>query len=248
MIPEAYQDLLLSAQQFGLSRNVIGVHYPTDIIGGRIVAYYTMAQALANDPSFVAGNYPALLQSTASVLRGSIAGGGAHTLCQLRDQRRGVYRQRNLPDGGAIHRRQPVLCRADQLRAARDRSDQPRAGRPGQCQPADRRALPLSLGSQLSDVLASTELASGAPLDNGSGWARLNLYAAAGGYGAFTSNVTVTMNAAQGGFNAIDLWSNNISGPGGLTKLGTGTLVLGGNNTYTAAPSSVAAPWRSAAP
>ena len=53
MIPEAYQDLMLSAQQFGLSRNIIGVHYPTDIIGGRIVAYYAMAQALANNPSFV---------------------------------------------------------------------------------------------------------------------------------------------------------------------------------------------------
>ena len=66
MIPEAYQDLMVAAQQFGLSRNIIAVHYPTDIIGGRIAAYYAMAQALANNQSFVTGNYQAVLQYTAT--------------------------------------------------------------------------------------------------------------------------------------------------------------------------------------
>ena len=67
--------------------------------------------------------------------------------------------------------------------------------------------------AQLNQVLATTELPSGGPIDNGTGWARLNLYAAAGGYGAFPTNVTVSMNAALGGLNAFDVWSNAISAP-----------------------------------
>ena len=76
--------------------------------------------------------------------------------------------------------------------------------------------FPYLSTAQLNQVLATTELPS-APLDNGTGWARLNLYAAAGGYGAFPTNVTVNMNAASGRLNAFDVWSNTISGPGGLT-------------------------------
>ena len=93
--------------------------------------------------------------------------------------------------------------------------------------------FPYLSTAQLNQVLATTELPSGVPLDNGTGWARLNLYAAASGYGAFPTNVTVNMNAALGGLNAFDIWSNAISGPGGLTLQGSGTLILAGNNSYT---------------
>ena len=93
--------------------------------------------------------------------------------------------------------------------------------------------FPYLSTAQLNEILYTTELPSGVPIDNGTGWARLNLYAAGGGYGAFRSGVSVTMNAALGGLNAFDIWSNDISGPGGLTLQGSGTLILAGNDSYS---------------
>ena len=64
-------------------------------------------------------------------------------------------------------------------------------------------------------------------------WGRLNLFAAADGYGAFDSDVSVTLDSAAGGFQAADSWRNDIDGRGGLAKGGTGTLTLTGHNRYT---------------
>jgi autotransporter-associated beta strand protein len=96
--------------------------------------------------------------------------------------------------------------------------------------------LPYLTDDQRREVLATTAIGSGYPLLDGNtwdGWGRLNYYAAADGYGAFNSNVTVTMDASHGGFNAVDAWRNNISGAGSLTKEGTGQLSLTGDNTFS---------------
>lgn len=68
--------------------------------------------------------------------------------------------------------------------------------------------------------------------DDTEGWGRLNLFKAANGFGEFLNDTTVNMDASKGGFNAVDTWKNNISGNGGLTKEGTGSLSLLGNNSY----------------
>ncbi len=88
-------------------------------------------------------------------------------------------------------------------------------------------------GEQRRDVLKTTEIASGYPLlDDAEGYGRLNLFAAADGYAAFEQDVTVTMDAAKGGFNSIDTWRNDITGKGRLVKRGNGILGLSGANSY----------------
>jgi autotransporter-associated beta strand protein len=93
--------------------------------------------------------------------------------------------------------------------------------------------LPYLSGEQRREVLRSTAIPSGhAVLNDVEGWGRLNLYAAADGYGAFKNDVTINMDAGLGGFAARDLWRNDIGGPGRLVKQGSGELVLTGDNSY----------------
>ena len=216
---------------FNYSRNVFGAHYPLDTIGGRITATYIIAEMLAGNPLYSNQRFPlADLTSLSQAMQGYLGGGGsspyaascagniaacaiptAATYTQLRQNYTDLLTY-GLPSVGDTTLAPVVPTDAWRLISTR---------------------FPYLSTAQLNEVLYTTELPSGVPLDNGTGWARLNLYAAGGGYDAFRSDVTVNMNAALGGLNAFDIWSNNISGSGSLTKQGSGNLVLAGNNSYT---------------
>ena len=239
LAPGEYQQLAQAGVDFGYSRNVFGVHYPLDVIGGRIVATEVLAETLAGNPIYPS-TVPANLASLSQAMQGylaanGVAGGGGSSpyaapcagnvaACIASGviptaaaytqalQNYTYYLTYGLPSVGPTNLAPVVPADATFLIATR---------------------FPYLSVTQLDQILATTELPSGVPLDNGTGWARLNLYAAAGGYGAFPTDVTVNMNAARGGLNAFDIWSNNISGSGGLTLQGSGTLILAGNNTYT---------------
>ncbi|MBR7825494.1 autotransporter-associated beta strand repeat-containing protein [Actinospica sp. MGRD01-02] len=93
---------------------------------------------------------------------------------------------------------------------------------------------PYLTADQRRDVLATTAIDDrNVMLDGFEEWGRINLFAAADGYAAFASTVTVAMDAAQGGFSKADSWKNDIAGRGGLVKQGTGSLTLTGSNSYT---------------
>jgi autotransporter-associated beta strand protein len=93
--------------------------------------------------------------------------------------------------------------------------------------------LPYLTAAQRREVLRTTAFPAGNPLFDGpEQWGRLNLFAAADGYGAFDADVRVELDAARGGFHANDSWRNDIGGDGGLVKAGSGTLALHGDNGY----------------
>ncbi|MWV24524.1 phosphatase PAP2 family protein, partial [Methylobacterium sp. 2A] len=52
LVPQQYQNMLARAADYGNSRIALGVHYPLDIIGGRALATYDLAQAFTN-PAYI---------------------------------------------------------------------------------------------------------------------------------------------------------------------------------------------------
>ncbi len=240
MVPERYQELMTRASEYGNSRIVLGAHYPLDVIGGRILATHDVAQLLNNNPDYLnqtisvygvgtvttTGDYAAQFKSAMADLRGlltagcgssdlaSCAAGGAADRFSNPAASLAAYEYRltyGLPSTGPTNLAPVVPTGAEVLLETR---------------------LPFLTAAQRRDVLASTEIASGSPLDDGTGWARLDLYRAAGGYGSFDKAVTVHQDAALGSFNAFAVLSNDITGTGSLTKTGTGSLMLTGNNSF----------------
>ncbi len=245
LVPQRWQEMLTRASELGNNRILAGMHSPLDVMGGRMQATaiaatniyaalyddqgnrvdwtnpantkaYAVYQAYQQTQAYLAASCGAV--SVNACLANAAASGTADAFGDA---------ARNKADYTArlTYGFQPVGPSAPMTAAEV----------PVQAQVLLLTRFPYLTDAQRREVLATTGLPSGYPLLSGNtydGWGRLNLYTAMDGYGAFNGTVTVTMDAAQGGYSALDTWKNDISGSGGLTKAGSGTLILTGRNSY----------------
>ncbi|WP_089103514.1 phosphatase PAP2 family protein [Streptomyces hyaluromycini] len=223
-VPERFQELVARALELSDTRIIAGMHNTVDVIGGRVMATALAAATLA-DPANADLKAAARAQALAyfEAQTGSTADtlyAYAHSAGTATDP----YADREANERAATPRLTYILNREGR--------ELPFTVPKGAEVLLETRQ-PYLTADQRREVLRTTGLPSGyVLLDGPEQWGRLNLFAAADGYGAFDADVTVTLDAAAGGFSAADTWRNDIDGHGALTKKGTGTLTLTGDNRY----------------
>ncbi|MCX5418390.1 phosphatase PAP2 family protein [Streptomyces sp. NBC_00078] len=224
-VPERFQELVTRALELSDTRILAGMHSTVDVIGGRIMATALAAATLA-DPANAGLKAAARAQALAYFT--ARTGTDADTLyayAHSAGPRTDPYADRHANARAVGHRLTYVLTRHGHSKPLTV---------PKGAEVLLETRLPYLDAAQRREVLRTTALPSGyVLLDGFEQWGRLNLFAAADGYGAFHCDVTVTLDAAAGGFGAADSWRNDIDGDGGLTKKGSGSLTLTGHNKYT---------------
>ena len=96
MVPERFSQMVTRGAEYGNHRIVIGAHYAMDVIGGRTLATYDMAQLLAENPVYVGqkepkiktiGNFRVALAAAKKDLRAALAKacGGTVGACAAED-------------------------------------------------------------------------------------------------------------------------------------------------------------------
>lgn len=206
LLPELAPEILARTSENGNSRIVLGVHYPLDIMGGRISGEAALA-ARWSDPVY---RTRFLEPARAELLRYLKKATGHDLATDIANQtpyRSNPYNGAQLPGGTA----QIVTDRASALTVYTERLNYgfPASGTKGRAPsvPAGASNLLLTTFPTLTDaqrtaVLAQTELGSGYPLDQtgtaGGSWERLNLAAAMSATVRVAANGDVKVTATGG--------------------------------------------------
>ncbi|MFC3492481.1 phosphatase PAP2 family protein [Glycomyces rhizosphaerae] len=224
-VPERFQELLTRASDVAHSRIMAGMHSVVDVVGGRILGT-ALAAAVLHNPATAQikadGREQALAYFTAAT---GVSADGLH-----------AYAHREGPDTDLYADREANRERyRERLTYFLERSGSDAAMIvPKGAEVLLETRLPYLDAEQRREVLATTALKSGYPILNGpEQWGRLDYFTAADGYARFNADVAVAMDAAQGGFSAADTWRNDIGGSGKITKTGTGSLTLTGDNSFS---------------
>lgn len=194
VLPELGPEILTRSSEAGNNRIVLGVHYPLDVMGGRIEGHLGTAALYSGDYAQTT-LAPARAELTDYLTQRCRAAGLGQTLTACIDATRandsGGYRN-TFTDAVSTA---PVTDRASALQAYRARMTYgfPAVGATGQDPrvPAGAESLlatafPTLSAEQRREVLAATEIPSGYALDSSSGgWQRIDLPA------AMSSEVTV---------------------------------------------------------
>ncbi|MFE7767624.1 phosphatase PAP2 family protein [Streptomyces sp. NPDC057438] len=221
-VPERFQEIVTRAFELTHTRIMSGMHSTVDVMGGRIMAT-ALAAAVLSKP--VNTELKAAARRQAAEYFQAKTGTTADTLF--------AYAHSDADDPYADRLANARLVEPKLTYVLRRRGASEGMVVPKGAEVLLETRLPYLDAAQRREVLRTTALPSGyVLLDGWEQWGRLNLFAAADGYGAFDTDVTVTLDAARGGFGAADTWHNDIDGVGGLVKRGTGSLTLAGANRY----------------
>lgn len=211
LVPELAPEILTRASENGINRNVLGVHYPLDIMGGRIAGQAAIAarwsDAAYRDQVLV----PARTELVDYLQQ---ACGAAITVCATRQQ---AYTSN--PFGGAAMPGGTAQIVTDRVSALATFTERLTYGFPrvtGAGQPATvpsgasnllLTTFPTLTDAQRTAVLAQTEIDSGFPLD-GTGtaagsWERLNLAAATSATVQVAADGSVRVTATGGAARVV---------------------------------------------
>lgn len=216
LLPQLAPEILTRASEAGNNRIVLGVHYPLDIIGGRIDGEAALA-ARWSDKAYVDGVLTPARKELTSYLSKQCGASLAKCIASEKTYTNNPYAGKKLPGGTA----QVVTDRKSAVKVYTSRLTYgiPKVGTSGLKASVPtgagnllQTAFPTLTAAQRTSVLAQTEISSGYPLDQtrkatGS-WQRLNLAAATSATVQLNKNKTVTVLSTGGKAKVVKVVSH----------------------------------------